>query len=558
MNSEYSIGKLCSIDPELRDRIRLLTQELMDGSDDERPGKIDQLLAIMKQNCHLNRKDSRLHIFCGLIMEALLVYLIRIKSTSESGYYKFLTLLNQLPISKESPFYQVLMQELNDEIGSNPDLLEVLNQLQVLYVLADSGDMEGARHLMRELEPKVNKDHYRFWTLLMISSSKILRSEEDFEGLIRSQLSILPEVYLQHGPESAIYFVLRWITNNNWERQGAVKKALLMRLYESFNDKRTLNNSLVLYDLFRMDDRIVPPAEKLIYQKKLIKFPSSILSIRQLQHLYFFAGNYNCGIQSKFKESIRYYQYSNYFLHKRWEILLNMSRFLRSNMTPEEYYRAMVYLEGRIHDLSEQVSLQNNAYVESLQAGYVKIEELYDKVEELALTDSLTGLRNRRYLDTNLQQLVAIAARHKEPLCYAMIDIDLFKRTNDTFGHQAGDHVLKELGKILTGKFRQSDIIIRYGGEEFLIVLFNMALDKCLELMEELREEVQSHSFVFRNDLIPITISVGVSYADHRDNKTSDSTKFIADSDAAMYQAKNTGRNRVVVCRSSKRGKPVF
>jgi len=76
--------------------------------------------------------------------------------------------------------------------------------------------------------------------------------------------------------------------------------------------------------------------------------------------------------------------------------------------------------------------------------------------------------------------------------------------------------------------------------------------------MEELREDVQSHSFVFRNELIPITISVGIAYADHRDNKTTDSTKFIADSDAAMYQAKNTGRNRVVVCRSTKRGKPVF
>lgn len=289
------------------------------------------------------------------------------------------------------------------------------------------------------------------------------------------------------------------------------------------------------------------------YQKKLIKFPASILNIKQLQHLYFFAGNYNCGVQSRFKESIRNYQYSNYFLHKRWEQLLSMSRFLREHLQQDIYFQALPYLEQSIHVLSNQVSLQNNAYVESLQAGYDKIEELYDRVGELSLTDSLTGLRNRRYLDSNIPQLIAFAARHKVPVSFAMIDIDFFKRINDTFGHQAGDHILKNLARIITSQFRQSDIIIRYGGEEFLIALFGLAPSKCLEMMEELRLIVQSHSFVYRNNVIPITISIGICSDDHAQAKQPDLVRIISNADKAMYQAKNSGRNKVVVYQSRKR-----
>ena len=547
MNSEHSIGKLSMISQEIRQQIMTYVQELMDASDDERRNCIESLVTLVKGHCHFSRKDPLMLVFSGLIIEALLIYLTRIKTSYESDYYQFLTLLNHLPITKDSPFYQLMLLELKDELASEPDLLETLDQVQVMYVLTDSGDMDGARKIMQEVEPRISKNKFRFWTLMVISCSKIMRFEDDYEGLLCGHLELIPEIYQQQGPESAIYFILRWIVNNNWERQVAIKKALLMRLLAIYSEKRTLNSSIVLYELFSLDDRSVPPAEKMLYQKKLTKFPSSILSIKQLQQLYFFAGNYNCGMQSKFQESIRYYQYSNYFLHKRWETILTMSRFLRAHMTPDDYYRSIIFLESRIHELSEQVSLQNNAYVESLQAGYTKIEELYARVEELAVTDSLTGLRNRRYLDNNLQQMVAIAARHKEPVCYAMIDIDLFKRTNDTFGHQAGDFVLKELGRILTEKFRASDIIIRYGGEEFLAVLFSMSVDKCLEMMEELRAQVQSHSFIFRKDLIPITISVGVAYDEHSGEVPSDPARIIADSDAAMYQAKNAGRNKVII-----------
>ncbi|MCK9310517.1 MAG: GGDEF domain-containing protein, partial [Candidatus Cloacimonetes bacterium] len=223
------------------------------------------------------------------------------------------------------------------------------------------------------------------------------------------------------------------------------------------------------------------------------------------------------------------------------------SLFMRNHLDAERYIKAMPFLDIRIHELSNQVSMQNNAYVESLQADYNKIEELYEKVGELSLTDSLTGLRNRRYLENNLFQMVVLASRHKVPICFTMIDIDFFKLTNDTYGHPAGDYVLKELAKILTNKFRKSDIIIRYGGEEFLVILFDSSLERSVGIMEELRQNIAQHSFVFRNQVIPVTVSIGISSGDTQEPNHTDLNTFISHADIAMYQAKNDGRNRLAV-----------
>jgi diguanylate cyclase (GGDEF)-like protein len=220
---------------------------------------------------------------------------------------------------------------------------------------------------------------------------------------------------------------------------------------------------------------------------------------------------------------------------------------MRLHLEPECYFRAMPYLDIRIHELSNQVSMQNNAYVESLQDDYNKIEELYERVGELSLTDSLTGLRNRRYLENNLFQMVVLAARHKVPVCFSIIDIDFFKLTNDTFGHLAGDYVLKELAKVLINEFRKSDIIIRYGGEEFLVILFDSDMERSKRIMDDLRQKISQYNFEYRHHVIPITVSIGISCDNTQDPNHSDLNKFITHADMAMYKAKSEGRNRLSV-----------
>ena len=175
-------------------------------------------------------------------------------------------------------------------------------------------------------------------------------------------------------------------------------------------------------------------------------------------------------------------------------------------------------------------------------------EELYQKVGELSLTDGLTGLRNRRYMDNNLMQFIALASRHKVPVCFAMVDIDLFKLVNDSYGHSAGDAVLKELAEILIAEFRTSDIIIRYGGDEFIIVLFDLDMELSTVMMEKLRDKIASHPFKYKNHVISITVSIGITC-----NKMLDEPEystlggFITNSDEALYKAKNAGRNTVTV-----------
>lgn len=490
------------------------------------------------------------HLHCeysSLIIDCLLSYLLEVKNSHESEYYHFLCLLNHVPVTRESPYYQVLVKGLQSEDGNSNNLFEQFDRLQLLYILTENKDFNNATVLYEEVQSTVSRTQLQLWSLLKLCQAKILRHRDSMIELLQMQLSLTVEAYHIDGPDSAINFVIRWIMGINWQKQGLIKKALLMRILDKINEQKNLNCAMVLYELYKMEDRLVPSAEKLMYQKKLIKFPASTLNVQQLQSLYFFAGNYNCGVETRFKESIQNYQYSNYFLHKSWDRLLSLSRFMREHLDDHNYYTAMPYLDNRIQDLSNQVSLQNNAYVESLQADFDKIEELYEKVGELSLTDSLTGLRNRRYLDGNLFQMVVLASRHKVPVCFSMIDIDFFKLVNDSYGHITGDYVLKELARLLSSEFRKSDIIIRYGGEEFLVILFDSSLERSERIMEEFRKQIEMHSFEWRNQIIPITISIGIACDENHEPVLNDLSKFIARADSALYVAKNSGRNKVAI-----------
>jgi len=127
-----------------------------------------------------------------------------------------------------------------------------------------------------------------------------------------------------------------------------------------------------------------------------------------------------------------------------------------------------------------------------------------------------------------------------------MLDIDHFKLVNDTLGHPAGDYVLKELALLVSKGFRKSDVILRYGGEEFLIILFDSTPQLTFTFMEELRKEVEEHHFEFRNHPISITVSIGMVCSTSFTLTDKEVARYIAKADSALYKAKNAGRNRVM------------
>ncbi len=163
------------------------------------------------------------------------------------------------------------------------------------------------------------------------------------------------------------------------------------------------------------------------------------------------------------------------------------------------------------------------------------------QLTELALVDSLTGLKNPRYLNEYLGQALPHSARYGEPLTAMFIDLDHFKRVNDTYGHLTGNDVLKELATILRNQARLADSVCRYGGEEVLVVCPNTSLSAAATLAERIRLTVQQHHF--EGIVEPLTVSLGVACYDPKRDR--DQNTFIARVDTALYLAKNEGRNAV-------------
>jgi len=172
--------------------------------------------------------------------------------------------------------------------------------------------------------------------------------------------------------------------------------------------------------------------------------------------------------------------------------------------------------------------------------------KLREKLREQATRDPLTGLFNRRHLEDSLSRELHRARRGKSTLCIAMLDLDHFKKFNDTFGHQAGDLLLRELGQVLREKLRKSDIACRYGGEEFVIVMPDSSLADTCQRVEEIRMLVKKLEIRYGEQLLgAITVSAGI--AGTREYGGITIREFLHAADTALYAAKQAGRNRVVV-----------
>jgi len=171
-------------------------------------------------------------------------------------------------------------------------------------------------------------------------------------------------------------------------------------------------------------------------------------------------------------------------------------------------------------------------------------KQLQETLQEQAIHDPLTGLFNRRYLDETLPRELSRCQRSNELLVVAMLDLDHFKRFNDTYGHEAGDTVLRAVGDLLGKSLRAGDLPCRYGGEEFTLILHGSTLEDAELRLEGLRRAVRQTGMFYRGGELPaITVSIGVTAAEATEM---DATALLSRADAALYQAKAQGRNRVV------------
>ena len=181
---------------------------------------------------------------------------------------------------------------------------------------------------------------------------------------------------------------------------------------------------------------------------------------------------------------------------------------------------------------------------EALEEREKELLDANERLTHMSQTDALTGLDNRRHLNERIDEMFSHAKRLSEPFSLVMCDLDKFKSVNDTYGHQAGDEVLKQLAAILKDEAREIDRVGRYGGEEFMLLLPGTVLDAAVTFAERVRKRIEGHTFTFAEGTLTRTSSFGVAGWPHP--KIEQSDDLVRTADDALYVAKETGRNKVV------------
>lgn len=247
---------------------------------------------------------------------------------------------------------------------------------------------------------------------------------------------------------------------------------------------------------------------------------------------------------------------------RHWPQMVN--RFLSSVGTPEEIqipgdpprtlemtvfelYNKFHVLNGRVivaHDITEHIWLENDLQYANnvLKTQLAEIEELRAKLQEQAIRDPLTDVYNRRYMAEYLDQEIARALRDHYPVTVVIMDMDHFKRFNDNHGHRCGDLVLRAFAQFLVDHTRRSDVVCRYGGEEFVILMPNATMQDSYERVEVWRQDFSETAINYDSMKFSATFSAGLAtFPDH--GSTGDA--ILQAADQALYRSKNNGRNRV-------------
>lgn len=203
--------------------------------------------------------------------------------------------------------------------------------------------------------------------------------------------------------------------------------------------------------------------------------------------------------------------------------------------------------------LTDDVAASARNFADQLSLALVNIE-LRERLQNMAIRDPLTELYNRRFMDEALARELALAQRKGGKLCIAMLDIDHFKKVNDTYGHPAGDEILKLVARYLVSALRRSDFICRYGGEEMMLVLPDCDHAEGLEKAQMVCDGIRDLKIVIDGDELPsVTVSIGVAiFPDDGATRTD----IVGNADQALYQAKRGGRNRVVMANADSSDAP--
>lgn len=224
-----------------------------------------------------------------------------------------------------------------------------------------------------------------------------------------------------------------------------------------------------------------------------------------------------------FRGESEYFEFENRMKHKngKWVWILNRGKVIEWDNESKPVRMFGIYM-----DITEK-------------------KEMYEKIQELSIRDPLTNIYNRRYVFERMESIVSEFHRESKNFTVSIIDIDHFKNVNDSFGHQAGDLILKEFSAIISSNLRPYDLLGRYGGEEFIIVSLNVNKEQTRSRVERILNIIRDKVFLFNENEIRITFSCGITESYELDVVSV--SALVETADDRLYEAKNSGRNKVVI-----------
>jgi two-component system, cell cycle response regulator len=229
------------------------------------------------------------------------------------------------------------------------------------------------------------------------------------------------------------------------------------------------------------------------------------------------------------------------YIVKAGEYLFTMPLIIEKNLEAWRVKQENKRLHEQQQQAAREISIKNQQLKDSLQ-----------KLQQMAATDPLTGLYNRRHFGEVLERCFAEAVRYNQDLACIMCDLDGYKRLNDTLGHQFGDKVLQITAKVISWNLRVMDVAARYGGDEFVILLPHASAELATTVGERIHTQFTMHMKTLIPPELPLTISMGIASVQH--NRPTNSDLLVALADEALYDAKHRGKNQMVVSEKVRSG----
>ena len=400
-----------------------------------------------------------------------------------------------LPLSKGgeiiSKLAELLAQTLESTISAQPELSDEIRQLSSQVRLIRTTEQinelqQKLRHLWLKVElrgtdkTRIQEGLVRLLRLLVENVSEMVEDEEWLHG----QISALNEIISKPLDKHVIADAERSL------REAIIKQSLLKK---SLTDAKSTLKNLMTTFIDRLGAITTSTGD---YHKKIEGYSEKIAKTNNLNEL----GNL-------------------------LEDIMQDTRIIQTNALR-----------------SHEELLDTRRQVEEAEARIAKLEQELSEISELVHQDQLTGVLNRRGLDDAFERESTRVDRNHAPLCVALLDIDDFKRMNDSMGHHVGDQALVHLSNVIRETLRPSDAVARYGGEEFVIVLPDISLEEAAGIVERLQRELTKRFFLHENERVLVTFSAGVVQREEGEPQD----EVIGRADKAMYQAKRTGKNRVV------------